>query len=639
MKNKGVKIATLMLAFVFLLSSVFINPSAFVVSAISQVSNNEDLEDKEEMQTEEEQEKQEQQEEEKEQQQQEELEIETHGEKIETHFEHSNIEKYMQDPADRVEEALSDYNEIDEYFKQLSVPVTDINVNAEKQTYTDLVNDEEIGTGKLEKNYSISITKSEPDTDEDYKETLEKNKNWLPAFSNVVYPGQFIKINNSLYTETVSELTSLKGYRTTGNYKTSGASSKKFALENVSKTNMESKLRKKFDRIDNLQKEVKSSQVTSVEQTALELGVPEKKIRELLEDLKDDIRIGKKQVAIALVKEVVGTVSYDENLSLPSKFFDSENIPPIEKVKKVFSLKHPGSIVRDVEYGMAQLVLAEVNTDTAYNPKAENGFVDTADLEGALKKHFLNEPLNKRQENSLNAARLSYMTIGGTSSIWGDIERSDDDDTIRINEIDEIIPKEYNNVANAYKYNHIVPLNYTAYTLGSENRSISLKTNAPKYNFYRVEGRDIKINGVLGHPGGGMTCYGIDKDKYYNEMVISEKETVTDLGVHAFSTKKFSAFKGIFGCRVSYSRFFGIKQEEVVTDRIVQGGFYTAYFGGVEKWDGKTEPLLQTNVPRDEEKVIVGPFDWKRMRVTNRSFLRRVWELNLDGNALKYIND
>lgn len=681
MKLRKMKIISICMTFVFLVSTFFLNSRLIFAVATPNQNSNEEIQEE---QLEEEEEIKE--ENEKENEEEMEQENEENKSTIEEHFEHSNIEEYMQSPAVKVQKALCRYDLFDEYFENLKVNVTNVCINS-TQHYSNLINGKE--KIKLPEKYSgvnitemirypqeylkaveplsekILITKSTPRRDKKYEERANTYSDVIPAFSSMIYPGQILRYSDEMIRGRVDEI-ELEEVRAGGNFtidevlgskiKYKKGKGAEFDVDKVNKDDVYNGIISSIDSKAELRKDIRTSQLTSPEQVAFELGCSVDAVENIAGRFMEKVRTGEKQVALALVRTPVATVNYA--IDYPSNLFDENRLDSndISRIKSKINETNQGLVVDQVEYGMAQLVLAEVNTDKTYNTQAENGFVDTADLEGALEKHCMgimdkDENKKTRQKNSLDNARFYYMTFGGERGVSGVYS-----DTL--SNIDKKIPYKF-----ASKKQRLIPLSYRASFLGSINGHIKFKTNAPKYDFCCVEGKKTGAFVVEESTTGNGSdlqekrVYGIDLEHFNETNEIIEKRYVNisrkDSGhERARDATRYPAYQCVFGLEAD-ARPKRNATHSFSRDRIVNGAFYSANVYSSKYPDDNSQTR--------EKHTLTGPVDigrpitvkcvyWSEdagfnfngvdYHANNKGVVdvKREWEKNLKGNGLRYVN-
>lgn len=547
--------------------------------------------------------------------------------------------------------ALANNNEIDNYLSGLKVSKNTVELSGSTY-YPNLINGKESGVTSRDVDTMIEITKAEKVKDDDYMNRATNNY-FLPAYSDEMYPGAIMNTQDSIVQGNISFVSIGRG---AGNYTIKAGTnnksvaiksgkSAKFSVDEANQSNINKVLTTSLAD-SNLSQDIRVAQVTSPEQTAAELGLSVSDVKKFLPDNWTDIHTGKKQVAVALIRQNVCNVELSDSLINPSILFSDST--SIDSIKARFTESNPTMIANKVEYGMATLVSAEVYTDTTFTPRASNAFADKPDLAGALKSYFsgTSSTMTERQKNSLSVAKMYSSHIGGDSSFWTVPEETS------IDGIKETLPTKYYSTKIAS--NRLVPLNFNALTMGQNQEKVTWSTDAAKYSFSCVTGKKSGNIWAWEHVTGGnptkneiKRVYGVNLDSFNSGNKIEEVAYCDeDNTKRSRQSEQFPAYQCVFGAYLNVCP----KRNETrcrCVDRVIQGAFYQGECEG----DGNIGNNGKITGPVDMAYgVTAETTDYSEdsyFKLNNTSYsatdegsviLWRLWDMNLNGKGLKYVD-
>lgn len=544
--------------------------------------------------------------------------------------------------------ASAESNELDIYLCGLKVSKNTINLNG-STGFSNLINGKSSGITETEVTDSIEITKAEKVYDSDYNLKV-RNNSTIPSTDMNMYPGALLNITDQTLNGNISYI-SLE--RSGGNFAIKPGTnqskvaiktgkSAKFHLDEVNNSTVNGVLRDSIADMALVQN-IKTTQVTSAEQTAAELGISVNDVKKFLPDNWTDIKRGKKQVAIALIRQNICKVESTDNLNYPSQLFPSSIDTNL--VKNKISESNPAMFVKSVEYGFAYLFSAIVNTDTTYCDKAVNKFADRPDLEGAFKNYFGGKTLTQRQQNSINAARIDYSHIGGDRTDWSVPEYT------TFSNIKNILPTKY--ISTKVATNKLVPLNFTAVTIGQRQDNVTWTANAAKYNFSCVSAKKLHSFWVRESAKNNPTKYetkqsfGINLETFNSKNKIEEQcYCNTDNSSRSRREEDYPAYQCVFGVWGKA----GPKRNRTlveVYDRIVHGAYYQAECKGDTRTyrnNTITGPVdlgrgvhFTTQDNSEDSYLYINGHEWGAIE-HGGIYAKRLWDRNLEGKNLKNIN-
>lgn len=520
----------------------------------------------------------------------------------------------------------------------------------------------------------IGITKTEKVNDNDYNK-LAQCSYALPATASVgkIFPGAVLFADNNAaygHASSVNEELGKESFTIVGALN-SGVS-ETFELDTPNGTDVIYTLYDSLSETD-CNYDIRVTDVTSPEQTAIELGVAAEDIKNFLSGYWEGIRTGSKQVAVAYIRRNVAEVQLDGidakgNFGNNGNFFDigklfSDNAS-VDDIKSLIkdqtSSLDPNisfsnaMYVKNVKYGNAYLVSAVLESGRAYDPGAANSFRDIPELREGLLNYFRGDSgnIDQSQKNALTYAKYEVSRIGGKPvNDYADPEKWSPAQQISLSAFTR-------ELAESYRFTEedtLVPLSYEANSISGKQDAVSMSAKAEKYRMSYVTGT-VTDNIILEEKSKGvaterevLNVYGLDLNAFNSGNTINERPYKESKGKTFCG--KFKAYECVFGIMADASAW-SCTCRAYSADRVVSNGIYKGKCTGKNTGGngeitgpvdlGRGLTIRTTDWTRDAYFIINGKTYKGTNGLANNDGsdvrISREYNATRNGNDLKYYN-